>query len=76
MKRMLTIVIVLQAMVLVGQWTGSAWLSPANAQIPDAGAIRLQQLEEQRQINAKLDRLVTLLESGKLQVNVVPAEKK
>ncbi len=42
MKRLLTIVIVLQVVLLVGQWTGAPRLETANAQVPgDSTAIRL-----------------------------------
>lgn len=67
-NRLLVIIIALQALTLLGQWTGSPRIAPAAAQVPDAGAQRLQMLDEFRTMNQKLDRLVTLLESGKLQV--------
>jgi hypothetical protein len=66
--RLRGLIVVLQALTLLGQWTGSPRIAPAAAQVPDPGAQRLQQLEELKGINARLDRLVTLLESGKLQV--------
>jgi len=75
-NRLLGIVIVLQGLVLLGQWTGGPRIAPAAAQIPDPGGQRLQMIEEQRRTNEKLDRLINLLESGKLQVIAsMPDEK-
>lgn len=67
-NRLLAVIIALQGLTLLGQWTGSPRIAPAAAQVPDAGAQRLQMIDELRATNQKLDRLVTLLESGKLQV--------
>lgn len=67
-SKLLVMVIVLQALTLLGQWTGAPRLAPAAAQVPDAGGQRLQMINELQATNQKLDRLVNLLESGKLQV--------
>jgi hypothetical protein len=70
-NRLLVIVIALQALTLLGQWTAAdrpRIVAPAAAQVPDAGGQRLQIIDQLKQTNQKLDRLVTLLESGKLQV--------
>jgi hypothetical protein len=70
-NRLLAIVIAMQALTLLGQWTAAdrpRMVSPAGAQVPDAGGQRLQMIDQLKQTNQKLDRLVTLLESGKLQV--------
>ena len=67
-NRLLGFIIVLQGVILLGQWTGSPRIAQAGAQIPDPGAQRLQMLDEQKATNEKLDRLINLLESGKLQV--------
>ena len=75
MKRLLTIVIVLQVVQLWGQWTGGSYVSTAQAQIPDAGAIRLQILDETRNTNSKLDKLIDLFSSGHAQVSVVDSKK-
>jgi hypothetical protein len=75
-SRLLIVVIVLQSLTLLGQWTGSPRIAPASAQIPDPGAQRLQMVDEQKATNQKLDRLINLLESGKLQVIAsMPDEK-
>jgi hypothetical protein len=72
------IVIVMQAMILAGQWLGSPALTqPAQAQPLDPGRDRLQMIDELKSVNAKLDRLIALLEGGDLQVRVAnPDEKK
>jgi hypothetical protein len=75
MKRLLTIVIVLQVVQLAGQWTGVSYVQPAQAQIPDSGAVRMQILDEARNTNTKLDKLIDLLSSGHVQVSVVDSKK-
>lgn len=68
--RLLAVVVVLQALILLGQWTGAGPVTPAYAQIPDAGSQRASMLEELRSINGKMARVVQILESGKIQVQV------
>ena len=76
-QRTLGIVVVLQSLTLLGLWFGVPSTQQAAAQVPDGGAQRLAQLKELESINAKLDKLVTILADGKLQVRVVtPDEKK
>jgi hypothetical protein len=71
-SKLLGIVIVLQALTLAGQWvTGPAvFVQPAAAQVPDAGAQRNQMIDEMKSVNEKLDKLISLFESGNLQVRV------
>jgi hypothetical protein len=74
--KMLTVVIVLQALILVGQWLGApAMVTPAQAQIPDAGGQRLEIISLLKGTNDKLDRLIGILDSGKLEVKVVGADE-
>ena len=74
--KLLTVVVILQGLILMGQWLGApSVVSPAQAQIPDAGAQRLAIVKQLEALNAKTDRLIGLLESGKLQVRVVGEEK-
>jgi hypothetical protein len=74
----LAVIVVLQGMILAGQWLGpSVYVAPAGAQIPDSGAQRMQMIDELRSANAKLEKITALLESGKLQVHaVMPDDKK
>ena len=77
MKRLLVVVIVLQGLILFSQWGGSSPITPAYAQIPDAGAQRREVIDELKSLNAKMDKLTELLGSGKIQVKAtLPEEKK
>jgi hypothetical protein len=79
-NKLLVVVVALQGMLLLGQWTGSSLVEarPANAQvnIPDPGARQLQMVEELKGLNAKVDRLTALLQSGEVTVKTVAVEKK
>ena len=70
-NRLLAAVLVLQVITLAGQFGGRpALVSDARADLPPNPAERqLAQTEELKQINAKLDRLISVL-SGKVQVEV------
>ena len=73
--KLLTVVLVLQGVILAGQWLGApALVSPAQAQIPDAGGQRNEMIKEIRTLNDKMDKLISILESGKLEVKVVGAD--
>jgi hypothetical protein len=74
--KLLTIVVVLQALILVGQWLGApSMVTPAQAQIPDAGGQRQEIISLIKGTNDKLDRLIAILESGKLEVRVAGADE-
>jgi len=67
-------ILVLQALTLLNQWFGSP-ISTARAQVPDAGAQQLQIIDELKTnndllqgVDDKLDKMVTIFQSGKLQV--------
>ena len=72
------ILLALQCMILIGQWTGPAgYVSTVHAQVPDAGAQRIQMIQELKSLNGKMDNLIRLLEDGNLQVKVAnPDDKK
>jgi hypothetical protein len=73
--RLLIIVIVMQALILAGQWGGPVGSpSVARADIPNPGERQLALLEEARQTNAKLDKLLSLLQSGDLQVHLAKSD--
>lgn len=74
-NRLLAFVVVLQVLILGSLWTSNT-LPVAQAQIPDPGAQRERQLDELRNLNKKMDQLIELLGSGKVQVTVADAEKK
>jgi hypothetical protein len=77
-SKLLGAVVVLQVVTLAGQWLGNpSYLTPANAQLTDPARDRQQQLDELKAMNAKLDKMITLLGSGDVQVRVIqPDEKK
>jgi len=74
--RLLVVILVLQVLILASQWTSSGPVTPAYAQIPDAGAQRNQVIDELKSLNGKMDKLVDLLASGKLQVQVAKPDEK
>jgi hypothetical protein len=77
--KLLTAVALMQGLILAGQWTGGASTQLAQAQAApsaaDPAAYRQQTLEELKAMNTKLEKLVNLLESGRLQVTVEGAKK-
>jgi hypothetical protein len=73
-RKILTAILVLQVLTILNQWFGGP-ISKARAQIPDAGAQQLQIIDELKAnndllkgIDDKLDKMVTIFQSGKLQV--------
>jgi hypothetical protein len=75
-QKLLTAILVLQVLTILNQWFGSP-ISKVQAQIPDAGAQQLQIIDQLKSSNdllkgvdEKLDKLVTIFQSGKLQVVV------
>jgi hypothetical protein len=72
------ILIVLQGLILAGQWLGAPSLQSAQAQPAfNPERDRTVMIEELKSANSKLDRLISLLEGGELQVRVtVPDDKK
>ena len=72
--RWLAVIVVLQVVTIIGQWIVTPGATPALAQIPDAGAQRNEMISQQRITNEKLDKLLTLLSGGDLQVRVAKAD--
>ena len=72
------ILIVLQGLILAGQWLGGPTIAtPAQAQALDPGRDRMVMIDELQGINSKLDQLIAILERGDLQVRaVLPDEPK
>ena len=70
-NRLLAAVVVLQVLTLAGQWSGRAGSNDARADLPpDPAAMRLAQTEEMKAMNQKLEKLVSIMESGRLEVRV------
>jgi len=75
-NRSLAIIIVLQTLTLLSQWVGVPAVTPSHAQVPDGGAQRAATIDELKSVNAKLDKLITVLTDGNLQVRMVPPDEK
>ena len=74
-QKLLVLVLGLQILTLAGQWLGSPRIvSPAQAQIANPGADRAEMIDQVKATNAKLDKLIDILQSGKLQVVVTPTD--
>jgi hypothetical protein len=76
-NKLLATVVVLQGLILIGQWTGggAGALPAASAQIPDPANRQMQMIEQLSQINGKLDAIVDVLRNGEVQVKVPKAEE-
>jgi hypothetical protein len=68
-QKLLTAVLILQGLILANQWLGSP-VSTALAQIPDAGAQRNEIIDQLKNSNEKLDKVIDILSGGTLQVQV------
>jgi hypothetical protein len=77
-NKLLVIVIVLQLVMLAGQWLdGPRMLPAAQAEPFNAGADRQAMLDALKSIDNKMESIVSVLNSGNLQVKVVnPDERK
>jgi hypothetical protein len=77
-NRVLVAILMLQGLTLANLWvTGPGMTSTAHAQVSDPGAQRIEMIKELEATNEKLDRLISILESGNLQVKVcMPDEVK
>ena len=56
--KLLTFILVLQVFAFFGRWIDWSYVTPAYAQVPDAGSQRLQVIEQQKLTNDKLDRII------------------
>ena len=75
-NRLLAVVVVLQGLLLAGQWLGNpALVSTAQAQ-PDPNRDRWLMIDELKAMNTKMDRLIGILEGGNLQVRAASPDEK
>ena len=72
--RILCVVVAVQA-VVIGYLALNPSQPTAVAQIPDTGAQLQQVVDQTKATNAKLDRIISILEGGKLQVKVADKDK-
>jgi hypothetical protein len=78
-SKLLVVVIVVQSLLLISQWSHKPTMleSTAYGQIPDAGGQRQQIIDELKTLNGKMDGLMSTLKSGDVQVKTSkPDEKK
>ena len=73
-NKILAVIVVLQGLILIGQWTGNGYLTSAQAQVPDPANRQMQMIDEMKETNSKLDKLISILESGDLQVKVAKTD--
>ncbi len=69
-NKLLIGILVLQGLILIGQWTGGNYLSTAQAQATDPAGRQMQMIDELKTMNGKLDTLIDVLKGGDLQVKV------
>jgi hypothetical protein len=71
-RKLLTGVIVLQGLMIAGQWTrqSEAQARSGETNLPDPGARQLQMIDELKGLNAKVDKLTAMLAGGEVTVNV------
>ena len=74
-NKLLATVVVLQGLILIGQWTGGGYLPSAQAQVPDPANRQMQMIEELKGLNTKMDQVVSILQGGDLQVKVAKSEE-
>jgi hypothetical protein len=75
-NKLLAVIIALQGLMLIGQWTGNtSYLPTAHAEVPDPGARQMQMIEALKSIDGKLDTIVSVLQGGELQVKVAKTEE-
>src|SRR5436305_1817729 len=61
-SKLLAVVIVLQGLILAGQWTGGRdYLPHATAQVPDPANRQLQMIDELKDLNTKLAKIADLI---------------
>ncbi len=74
-SKLLGIVIVLQVLLLIGQWINPSVTSTARADITNPSERQLAMLDELRTLNGKMDRLMGMLQSGNVEVKVNVVKK-
>jgi hypothetical protein len=72
-SKLLTVIIVLQSLLVAALWTSpanSANVARADINIPNPGERQIAMLDELKGINAKMDKVLGVLQGGDLQVKV------
>lgn len=76
-NKLLAVVIVLQALLLAGQWVGqpSANLAKADVTLGNPGERQMAMVDELKTLNGKMDRLIGVMTSGDVKVEVTKVDK-
>jgi hypothetical protein len=74
-QKLLVGALVVQSAMIIGLWYGPR-ASTARAEIPDSGGQLLQVNQALTATNQKLDHIIALFDSGKLQVHLVKDDDK
>ena len=76
-SKLLAFVLVLQVVIVIGQWAGqpAARTASADVNIPNPGERQLAILDELRTLNGKMDRLLTVVQSGDMKVEVTKVDR-
>jgi len=75
-SKLLGIVIALQVVLLVGQWVApTANVARADIPLPNPSERQLAMVDELKSLNGKMDRLISLLQSGNVEVKVAKDKK-
>jgi hypothetical protein len=74
-SKLLGIVIALQVMLLIGQWVNPS-ASTASAQVSNPSERQFAIIDELKTLNGKVDRLISLLQSGTVEVKVAKTDAK
>ena len=75
-QRLLAAILFTQAILVLGMWTGHGPVTPAYGQVADPGAQRIQIVDQLKELNGKMDKLMDLMQSGNVQVKVVASDEK
>lgn len=76
-SKLFGIVIALQALLLVSLWAGpSVSVARADVPLPNPSERQLAMLDELKSLNNKMDRLISMLQSGNVEVKVAKSDKK
>ncbi len=75
-EKFLGTVIFAQGLVLLTQFTGLGAPRPAHAdvQLPNPSERQMEMIDELKGVNARLDKVLSLMESGEFQVKVVKTD--
>jgi hypothetical protein len=75
-QKLLTGILVLQGLLLAGQWLGQPSIASARADaLPNPSERQMQMVDELKQLNAKVDKLSSMLANGEVTVKVAKEEK-